>query len=381
MKFFYLLLLMSFIGCAEVEMEKNDYPFALKEENTLILPIDNETSYEIYLPFFYEKDTLERLYTWNHFTNGINIYNLKTLKEEPKIKINREGPQSIKSIQGFTVLNEDSIIVYSRGHIFRSLLVNGKGEVIADKVFPKPLEKSLFNHLSNGHAPTVLHKNQVCFIQYPLMDLSDPANINDEFQFEVCYDLATKKRIDKGVTYPESYQGRIWGTFNHLLGRAKGHDNHFVYSWPAEERLFVTDFEGNEQWVYAGIDEGKGKTPRAFANRPNPEEVLTTMVYNYSYRSIYYDKYRKVYYRLALLPMDELKSNDYTAFSYQRFAVIILNEAFEKIGEVLLEKEKFNYESCFVGKEGFYIPQTYPENPKLNENKLIYSIFKLTPNE
>ncbi len=377
---FILGLSFLLINCGTTEISNVSYPTTLKKAEELTLPLDDETSYEFPLCTYLKEDGQEYLYTTNVFTNGIDIYNLGEQRLVKRLRFPTNGPNSIRQIQNFTVINSDSIYVYTQANVFQTILVNGEGEVINSNIFEKPDKisfEAIINHGSGNTSPTFLHKKQLCFVQYPLIKLADPANINDEFECELCYDLETGKGNKMRIHFPKSYQNKIWGAFNFMMSRTKGHDDNVVYSWPAKDEIMVTNFKNEGKWIKAKVDNDYGKTPQPFYKEPEGDEDLEVVVFNYTYHRMHYDAYRNVYYRLALAPMDELKVKDYTALSYCPIIVIILNENFEKIGETHLPKNIYDFSACFVGEKGFYIPHTNPGNPNLGENNITYSIFKL----
>ena len=68
-------------------------------------------------------------------------------------------------------------------------------------------------------------------------------------------------------------------------------------------------------------------------------------------------------------PYDEPKGKE--------FSVIVLNADFEIIGETRFPGKKYFYKMSFVGKEGLYISENNLENPQFDENKLVFTRFKI----
>ena len=57
--------------------------------------------------------------------------------------------------------------------------------------------------------------------------------------------------------------------------------------------------------------------------------------------------------------------------------VIVLNADFEIIGETKFPGKKYFYKMSFVGREGLYISENNLENPQFDENKLVFTRFKI----
>ena len=96
------------------------------------------------------------------------------------------------------------------------------------------------------------------------------------------------------------------------------------------------------------------------------------------YWHIMYDKYRNVYYRFAEMPY-KLASNEspYDEPKGKEFSVIVLNADFEIIGETKFPGKKYFYKMSFVGREGLYISENNLANPQFDENKLVFTCFKI----
>lgn len=62
-----------------------------------------------------------------------------------------------------------------------------------------------------------------------------------------------------------------------------------------------------------------------------------------------YDKYRKVFYRFALMPDDNIKP--FSNNPHQSFSIIILNKDYEIIGETKFPGNTYAHHLCFVGKK------------------------------
>ena len=60
-----------------------------------------------------------------------------------------------------------------------------------------------------------------------------------------------------------------------------------------------------------------------------------------------------------------------------RRAVIVLNADFEIIGETKFPGKKYFYKKSFVGREGLYISENNLENQQFDENKLVFTCFKI----
>ena len=60
------------------------------------------------------------------------------------------------------------------------------------------------------------------------------------------------------------------------------------------------------------------------------------------------------------------------------FAIQIFNNKFELIGETdIFKAKKYNFVDCFVSKDGLYVSNNHPDNLKMNEDLLSYTLFSI----
>jgi len=104
---------------------------------------------------------------------------------------------------------------------------------------------------------------------------------------------------------------------------------------------------------------------------------IRQVVENKSYIRLFYDPFRKLYYRFARLPItfDPAKHRDYYAFDYQPLELSVIDTAFQIAHVSQLPPKTYNVFGCFVGPRGLYIPRNNVFNPELTENELVYDVF------
>jgi len=107
------------------------------------------------------------------------------------------------------------------------------------------------------------------------------------------------------------------------------------------------------------------------------------MLEHVTYKRLYYDPFRRLYYRMALLPTaySADRHRDYRAFEEQPIKVITLDERFEVIAETALPNRTYGITACFVGRAGLYIPQINAQNEDLDEDVLTYSVYQIKPKQ
>ena len=88
-----------------------------------------------------------------------------------------------------------------------------------------------------------------------------------------------------------------------------------------------------------------------------------------------YDKYRKVYYRVAYPASTIEESDNYLKIirsGKKNFSIMILDKDLNVIGETLFPDYTFNPHLWFVREEGLYISTNNEMNPNYDENQLVF---------
>ncbi|MDX5477410.1 MAG: DUF4221 domain-containing protein [Cyclobacteriaceae bacterium] len=362
------------------EEKTNSNLFKISEIN---LPLDDSTALDfIRTSYLFENDT-EFLYHQNEFKKSIQVYNLDLEILEKEIKYPSTPPLGINTAQGILVINPDSVFIFPTLTVRGSLLINNRGDVLNRYMPPreKSIEESLINHISFGSMPTLLSKGKLRFIQLPMFDLSNPANISDEFKFEVSYDIeANTLEFVEESGFPSFYQDKIWPGSDLQVSRIEDDFERVIYSWKYFDSLCYF-LDGQEFKVFGG-SKFKNTEVKPFTMVPEPEIEDKAWVENSKYYGIYFDPYRKLYYRTFQFPgvYDKnviLKEID----AKKQFSVIVLDKDFKIIKEVVFPGGIYNVYRAFVGKKGFYLPKNNILNPELQENYLSIDVFDFTQDE
>ena len=133
----------------------------------------------------------------------------------------------------------------------------------------------------------------------------------------------------------------------------------YVISFPACHQLVSGNLNGSRQSTIVesgcnAIKEIKPYRKYKFIMNHSSDDVWSWYMNNPSYEGILYDKYRKVYYRFARLPLPEYKKGD--RGNRKPLVVIILDENLQYLGEYLMPTvvEYFST-NAFVSERGLNI--------------------------
>jgi len=370
------------ISCSE-DVVLPEYDKFLVEKETIRLQLDSITPVDnTYFTFETINDT-GFLFLINSIYNSIDVYRQDNGQFYKRFKFEKQGPEGIAQLQGYTVVNADSIFVFGKFHIAHTKIIDWQGNFRA--LQPVSLQTArdypIINHLSASGGYTYLHNNKLYFTTFTLLDDKNPDNFNSDIKFEYCYDLSKDTLTLMPFTYPEDYWDRTQPRFAANPYRDKGEGEQFVYSWPKEPYLIKWDYDTNKISQHSAHDPRiEPLIPQDMMHRPTPEEEMQVGVEHAFYMRILYDKYRKLYYRIAFLPIefDKNRHTSYTANFERPFAVLVLHENFQPIALRVFETINiYNAYSAFVGTDGLYIAKNNPNREDLNEDVLELSIFEL----
>jgi hypothetical protein len=349
----------------------------------VFLPLDDSTALDfIRISYLFENEN-EYLYHQNEFKNSIQVFDLGNGHLEKEIKYPSNPPSGIGMVQGILAVNSDSIFIFPTLTVRGSLLIDGKGHILNRFMPPreKSIEESLVNHISFGSMSTIYRNGKLRFIQLPLFDLKNPANINDTFKFEVSYDIKPNMlEFVEESGFDPFYKEKIWTGRDLQVSRIIDDYDRVVYSWKYLDSLSIVK-NGELFKVFAG-SKYKNKEIKPFSMIPEAEQEDIAWVENPKYYGIYYDPYKQLYYRTFQFSgsYDQngiLKEMD----AKKQFSVIVLDKDFNVIKEVVFPGGIYNVYRAFVGKRGLYLLKNNILNPELNEDSISIDVFDFTIDE
>ncbi|RZS98580.1 DUF4221 family protein [Cecembia calidifontis] len=369
------------ISCDIKNENSLEYDYLKFLNDSVGINLDDSTSNEFMRTQYLKSGEKEFLYHYNQFKDKIEKFDLETGLLAKTIGYPNDEPYVIKLVQGISVVNEDSIFLYPSLGIRGTILINDNGELIQrylpDKT--KDLETSLVNHISFGAQRTLIFGDKIYFIHYPLFEMSNPSNINSDFKFEVIYDTKLNKveYLDES-SFPNFYHNKIWPS-NHLQVSREVNCGKWIYSWNMEDSILVIDRENENSTYINAKSKFKNKEFEPFRMMPNNDQKIQFTLTNLKYYGIYYDQFRKLYYRTVQLPGSYQKRADAKLLDANRdFSIIILDDSFNIIDEVLFKGGIYNIYRLFVGEKGVYLPLNNPNYNGQKEDILHYHIFNFS---
>lgn len=351
--------------------DKNKRTILIKSDKVLSFTIDDNTKTKITVLFPYTgSDGKEYLTFQNSGKNEIQIYDMRTEELAFKLEPEVNGENGIGFLRGYTIKNRDSIFVSTQGKAEISL-IDYRGKVKNRYRYDKTEDGHLLHYgaiNSFRYKPIIFHENKMYIL--PTGNRWGATN-----PVSSVIDLETKTvHALQGFQYPSMPK-----TDNRakMLGKEADfsrcfNGKQFVYSFSFREDIFVTDINHDS---VKSINV-KSKYINQISERDDYGNLtFKDMVAESNYGNLFYDTYRKVYYRVAY-PGAELEKGinglDLLEYGHRNFSIIILNEDFEIIGETLFPDYTYNSRLMFVREDGLYISTSHFMNPNYSDDILSF---------
>jgi len=365
-----IFLLFAFLYFFTSCSKQDDYSILDTQVGKFVVPLDSTMSFKSRTIQFIDNYLL----VLNELKNTIHQFEYPSGRPIEKMNFEYSGENGVGKIVSFLLHNKDSLFLLNSQR--QVLLLNNKHFVewriptinlSAISVFPDPIQ-------TRTTSPMVYFEHKIFLngmiggmkniLPVPYADLEDKKAYNtykypdieaytDNLRIEVYYYL-----------YSHTYNTK---------------ENYFVYSFPADDSLRITDF-GQIDFAKHAKSSNLGEINPYLEQEKeyaDDEYLLVHLAKNY-YGGVLYDKYRNLYYRFFtknVKPADYEKSNTKDDFYLRENGVLVFDRNFEKIAEFLLPIAVYDINNLFVSPDGLAIL-----NQKKcieNEDSLYYDIFKL----
>ena len=378
--FFFILTLVS-CQPSKNNNGKRQNEVELVAEKQLVFPLDEQTYYLSKSMFQFEENGKEYL----HFENtrkslyNIVIFDIENRQIAKQIPLHKTGPNGLPAVFGSRPSPGAQYILVAQNNISRISSINDKGEVIRNYNFQTPESQFTSLHLGSYYNTPGFVKDSCLFLKIGIPKPDMKREDWPKTHMFASLDLRTGKVKWVPIFYPpifkEEYENIDGGYGFSYDYNYK--ENRLICGFFGYDSLMVTDDLKHIRWYNAKsryLKSMKPKLGNAMAGINSIIEFCETP----KYWHIMYDKYRNVYYRFAEMPY-KLAPNEspYDEPKGKEFSVIVLNADFEIIGETRFPGKKYFYKMSFVGREGLYISENNLENPQFDENKLVFTCFKI----
>jgi hypothetical protein len=369
--FVYILsLLLYLFACSKTK--KQDL-ITLVEAAEKIIPLDSVSREGGYAQLI-KVDGKYLLAKLNHDVRSIYFYDWESGKVIYKLPYKTDGPDGVGRLWGFYAVNTDSVYIIS-GSQYKVTLINAEGSVLRrysllpdkanyeDKSKPILATKENYTalpYLDIRHPAVKLDSFLVLscvpafrgdsedFFRYGLVHLALNLHTGDMKYFMPYPELY----INKGLLYPSQYSSTIFFTHN------TSHSN-IITSFPADNFIYITDINSGNMTSH--LAQSKYIDKVAKMNKPSNEPADNSSVAfnNDHYHQIIYDQYRQYYLRMVWHPgpgsLFVRGGDNYSTMNIYT-SIVVLDSAFNKIGEVEITEKGHNTAPVFITAEGMWLP-------------------------
>lgn len=378
-RFFFFLLLGGCVCGCNYDSEEFIEIGTISEVGLKEFMVDSTSLPSFIIVQFVEEEN--SLLSLNFRENLIEIFDYETGKFSGTIK-----PQDNFKISGFYFHNKDSVFYdiknFKDEKNYQIRLVNIFGDSI-DTFIYRTIEQETsptfifpYAHMGWGFVPFIFGKKLYWGGANP-----------GEFEYEtgtnrpngIVVDLSDK-HTSYFANYPSVYQKFNWGFtyFRFPSWALNSARNELIMSFPAEEELIIYDISGNET-VVGSVPGGSKKFDFPIHPYSKDKSEFADVVQrkkhmyvNSIYFSIYYDRYRRVFYRLMGHPVKDYDPEKFEESEINRkYSIIVLSEELEFLCEEVVDNI---YEAgAFVNEAGFHLLS------ESLDNKGVYKIFRYNP--
>ncbi|MDE6077896.1 MAG: DUF4221 domain-containing protein [Muribaculaceae bacterium] len=342
--------------------------YAIAEEETLRLPLDSTTSQTTRYLQLVNDTTLAFL---NEPTSEICIYSLKNPNCKDKIKIYKEGPNTVNGIDAFFIQSPDSIWLYATWGK-RIFLIDHEGTLLDSFALPPTDETVSTTHSVYPYPQTTtpyIVKDGIHFLQ----GRSGIAIPNRLAGASLIYD-SRNGEMRTGSPYPQVYGDKDeiqnkWSTFgerqtyNHITP-----DNRIITSFPASDSLYVWDTQSGKTTAYMADFSARPEIVSSLG--PDTDTSLKNFIKAFTYGAILYDSSNKLYYRLFRSGGTVDDKDLENSLLHKPLGMVILNDSLKKVGEIMLPDDAYYPANAFVNSEGLHIV-TYSDDDDFMTLKVI----------
>ena len=327
---------------------------------------------------FDSKSGKEFICVFNGPTNAIDFYDLSGTKFK-SVQFPNEGPNSAGIIHSFLYLNSDSI--YLVNNMTNKLFLASSSTKI-NKTYPlKGFSDSEFTcrpwpedgsemYLSNNH----LYIPSIPWYRYD----KKPDEYFGKGQLSIDLDLKTGRAEEK-IGFPNKaiFKDKAFPTQTVSARCSANDEDELVYSFAVDHNVYRFGLEGNLRGKHFMGTTKREKNFVALSNRAKLQDAIEEAVHyanHFYYGRLYFDKYRKLYYRFVKNGL----ATEYTKKDFNlgknpgfKFSLIIADKDFKPLGEIDLKKG-VGSGSFIITKKGVMIQAEEP-----NEDVMKFEFYEI----
>lgn len=356
-----LTLCLLLITCCEggfgKEKQNGYYSNGLVPEKTGLLTFDiaDETrDFSLNIRHFETADGRELVLHLNELNNSIGIYDLEQSKKIRHVYYEVNGPNGVGTIDGFDLINLDSVFLLARYEYKVSMVKISKDSdtvllynTFKMRDFNTGLELTPFASI---RAPIVVRNDSIILAAAPYIH-HDRTNMYRSGKNLVMINMKDRQFGYHNLHTP-NYDDSWTLHYTRSSYTFEPEKELLVFSLPIDDSIITIDKYGNRSSYL--VKSAIAQKPRPFrGNYKNDEQVTKHYLTQFNYGYILYDSYRQYYYRFTETTAKNVIEKYGTKFLAKNIGLMVLDKNFQVLGET----EYLNigpYPIYFIGKKGLY---------------------------
>lgn len=347
--------------------------FYLTADTVRVKLTDNQKFIYPKLGALTHKDSLY-IVGYNDHLHALDIFNLDAQKYIKRIILERDGPNGIAEVIGFTPISLDSIYILST---YRVALIDGKGN-IKNKISINNPSSPIKGHDSEEYMFWLETGQSLYFdrARHSLYALNhsyqhgqcDPKRYQDA-SLVAQLNLAKKRMTTLPVGYPFDKVNNCYGFITRMF--TEWSENELIYNFQYDPNVYVMDRQTQMIKAYDGSSEYTKNevTPISWGECEDVSRKLDHFTREVNFGKVLKDSHNGLHYRFHRkeLRIDNPSGN---SINDKKLFLTVFDNNYAKVGEMILDNRAYPDHVSFVGKKGLYVAA-----PEGNEDTLVFYIF------
>lgn len=314
---------------------------------------------------------------YNEHLHAFDLFNLDGKRFVRRIVLDRNGPNAIPDVIGFTPMNLDSIYtlsanqiaqIDSKGHIAKKLIINNGASTIKNH---QPEENKFWLDY-NQPLYYDCHTNSVYGRSYSYKyGQCDPQRYQGSLISRI--DFKWEKWFSLPITYPNDMSSGSFGFMTRVHTEWTAEE--LIYGFEFDPNIYVFNRKSGQTQVYDGRSNFTNNSvpTMSWSDCADDSKKLDHYAREVNFGGVIKDLFRDLHYRFHKkeLPNSKLPRNSYDS---KELYLSVFDKEYSKVGEVMLYDRSAPSQISFVGPKGLYLAA--PEN---SYETLVFQIIKIEP--
>jgi hypothetical protein len=372
-RYILVLIAIASFACSEIKAPKSLSAYTFE---SLEIPVAENFAPRITRNQYMDTDSGEYLAIFNKTSPRLEIFNLDTKKSAKSIYIQSEGPNGVRSFNGFTIIAKDCLLLAAIPPKLQILDFEGNKK----RSIPINDPENKVNWLGSTNVLPFLFKDSILFGSQPFFTdiyqtteneakISKPFyNVNLASENSNVYWLQIRRPEDEWKN----------GKISPNLAWADRYDS-IIISPISDHRLWIISKKEEKLLGYKEVKSSLIKNFRTLKDYPVGDKEIIIGLEAGRYELIQYDKYRDIFYRFFFAPIN-LENYTFTAsdlyVNKPKIGILLLDKNLDIIGEHVFPDHTVENWNYFVGRKGLYVSTNNPNRDDFDENYLRYDIIR-----